>query len=92
LLLNLSIIRRNTLSFYLDSTEVDAILKGWDEIENTTCIRLRPRLPTEKDYVFIQRGSESSGCFSSVGRQIDRQVKMLRNNCLISFILVLYDD
>lgn len=63
---------------------MEAILKGWAEIENTTCIKLRPRLPTEKDYVFIQRGSVDSGCFSSVGRQFDRQVK-LRINYLISF-------
>lgn len=59
---------------WVDSTEVELILAGWAEIENTTCIKLTVRVPQNEDYVFVQKGAENSGCYSSVGRVGKSQV------------------
>lgn len=46
---------------------------------NTTCITLLPKT-TQQDFVFVAKGPEASGCYSSVGRQGRRQVGQLTDS------------
>ncbi|ODN04937.1 Zinc metalloproteinase nas-13 [Orchesella cincta] len=75
-----------TVPYQLDSnfnsSEVEKILLGWAEIENTTCIDLRERQSQDSDYIFIEKGRAESGCFSSVGRVGGRQVINFEPPCI----------
>lgn len=49
--------------------EIAQINRGWAEISATTCIKFASREPQHQNYVYIQRGTNGTGCFSAVGMQ-----------------------
>lgn len=68
------------LNIFSDEYEVAVIKKGIKEIEENTCVIIRPYKNEDKDYVVIKQNSP--GCWSYTGKLGGGQVLNLSPKCV----------
>lgn len=80
----------SVFAFHPAKEDVNQIKKAMREYHTHTCIKFVERIPSDKDYLFIQ--NERSGCWSSVGRTGGRQKLNLQSGgCTLKVGTVIHE-